>query len=63
MTRLAASTLVLSPLFALASSAVAPRLESDPGAQLAVIAADPARWYCAIARGGTGFAFARPVPA
>jgi hypothetical protein len=45
MTRLAASTLVLSPLFALASSAVAPRFESDPGAQLAVIAADPARWY------------------
>jgi hypothetical protein len=38
-------TLILAPLFALASSAVAPAFESDESAQLAVIAANPTRWY------------------
>jgi hypothetical protein len=42
MTRL---SLVIAPLFALASSAVAPAFKSSEGAQLAVIAAHPDRWY------------------
>jgi hypothetical protein len=39
------STLVLAPLFAVASSVVAPPLKSDARDQLAVIAAHPDRWY------------------
>jgi hypothetical protein len=39
------STLVLAPLFALASSAVAPSFKSDAREQLAVIAAHPNQWY------------------
>jgi hypothetical protein len=38
-------TLVLAPLFALASSVVAPAFASSEGAQLAVIAAHPDQWY------------------
>src|SRR4051812_22349047 len=37
--------LILAPLFALASAAVAPALKSDEGAQLDVIARHPDRWY------------------
>ena len=40
-----ALSLVLAPLFALASSLVAPAFESSEGAQLDVIAAHPTRWY------------------
>ena len=39
------STLVLAPLFALASALVAPPLKSDAREQIAVIAAHPERWY------------------
>src|SRR5438094_904758 len=39
------STLVLAPLFAVASSLVAPPLKSDAREQLAAIAAHPDRWY------------------
>jgi hypothetical protein len=38
-------SLVLAPLFALASALVAPALKSDEGAQLDVIAQHPDRWY------------------
>src|SRR3954464_12907235 len=37
--------LILAPLFALASAAVAPALKTDEGAQLDVIAQHPDRWY------------------
>jgi hypothetical protein len=39
------ASLVLAPLFSLASALVAPALKTDEGAQLAVIAAHPDRWY------------------
>jgi len=39
------STLVLAPLFAVASAVVAPPLKSDAREQLASIAAHPDRWY------------------
>lgn len=39
------STLVLAPLFAVASAVIAPPLKSDARDQLAVIAAHPDRWY------------------
>jgi Domain of unknown function (DUF4386) len=39
------STLVLAPLFALASSVVAPSFKSDAAEQIAVIAQHPTRWY------------------
>jgi hypothetical protein len=39
------STLVLAPLFAVASSVLAPPLKSDTRQQLAAIAAHPDRWY------------------
>ncbi|MEA2445363.1 MAG: hypothetical protein QOJ12_2655 [Thermoleophilales bacterium] len=40
-----AVSLVLAPLFALASALVAPALKSDAGPQLQVIAQHPTRWY------------------
>jgi hypothetical protein len=40
-----ALSLVLAPLFALASALVAPALKSDHGAQLEVISQHPDRWY------------------
>jgi hypothetical protein len=40
-----AASLVLAPLFSLASALVAPSLASDAGPQLAVIAQHPTRWY------------------
>src|SRR3989454_5080055 len=43
--RLAGASLVLAPLLLLASSAVSPALKSDEGAQLAVIARHPDRFY------------------
>lgn len=43
--RLAGASLVLAPLLLLASSAVAPALKSDEGAQLTVIARHPDRFY------------------
>jgi hypothetical protein len=39
------STLVLAPLFAIASSVVAPPFKSDAREQIAAIAAHPERWY------------------
>jgi hypothetical protein len=39
------STLVLAPLFAIASSVVAPAFKSDTREQIATIAAQPERWY------------------
>jgi len=38
-------SLVFAPLFALASSLIAPALKNDQGAQLDVIAQHPNRWY------------------
>jgi hypothetical protein len=38
-------SLILAPLFLIASSLVCPGLESDEGAQLDVIAQHPSRWY------------------
>jgi hypothetical protein len=43
--RLAGASLVLAPLLLLASSTVSPALKSDEGAQLAVIARHPDRFY------------------
>jgi len=43
--RLAGASLVLAPVLLLASSAVSPALKSDEGAQLAVIARHPDRFY------------------
>src|SRR5437773_12101856 len=43
--RLAGASLVLAPLLLLASSAVSPAIKSDEGAQLAVIAQHPDRFY------------------
>src|SRR5438093_1475898 len=43
--RLAGASLVLAPLLLLASSAVSPALKSDEGAQLAVVARPPDRFY------------------
>ena len=40
-----AASLVLAPLFSLASALVAPALRSDESAQLDVIAQHPTRWY------------------
>ena len=39
------STLVLAPLFALASALVAPPIKSDAREQIAVVAQHPAQWY------------------
>jgi hypothetical protein len=41
----AAASMIGAPIFLVASAVVSPQLESDEGAQLAVIAAHPTRWY------------------
>jgi hypothetical protein len=38
-------SMIAAPLFLVASALVSPQLKSDEGAQLAVIAAHPTRWY------------------
>jgi hypothetical protein len=38
-------SMIAAPLFLVASAVVSPQLKSDEGAQLAVIAAHPTRWY------------------
>jgi hypothetical protein len=43
--RIAAVSMIAGPLFLVASALVSPQLKSDEGAQLAVIAAHPTRWY------------------
>jgi hypothetical protein len=53
--------MVLSPLFLLASVIVHPDSEADPGAQLAVVAANPVAWYVAHALAPVSLALAIPV--
>jgi hypothetical protein len=43
--KVAAWSMIVAPIFLVASALVSPQLKSDEGAQLAVIAAHPTRWY------------------